>query len=137
MATKQTPRYIWFATPVVQASTCTDWGLRQVVAAPSLVMAPWSFLALMLAGRLILDLHLHTLFRHRSDFQWARKEVLFPTHGLLAFFAGMLLFEHIGVPVVTFIKPISVVILHAFGVLVFLLPASYAIAFDKIKAIRN
>lgn len=100
-------------------------------------MAPWSFLALMLAGRLILDLHLHTLFRHRSDFQWARKEVLFPTHGLLAFFAGMLLFEHIGVPVVTFIKPISVVILHAFGVLVFLLPASYAIAFDKIKAIRN
>jgi hypothetical protein len=137
MATKQTPRYIWFATPVVQASTCTDWGLRQAVAAPSLVMPPWAFLAIMLAGRLMLDLHLHTLLRHRPDFQWARNEILFPTYSLVVLFAAMLLFEYLGVPVVTYIKPIAVVVLHAFGVLVFLLPASYAIAFNKIKTIRD
>lgn len=137
MATKQTPRYIWFATPVVQASTCTDWGLRQIVAAPRLVMAPWAFLTLTLAGRLMLDIHLHTMFRNRPDFHWARKEVLFSTRSLLAFCVGILLLEHLGVPVVTFIKPIAVVFLHVFGVLVFLLPASYAIAFGKIKTIRH
>jgi hypothetical protein len=136
MATKQTPRYIWFATPVVQASTCVDWGLRQVLVAPKLVMSPWVFLALMLVGRLMLDLHLYTMFRNRPDFHWARNEVLFSTKSLLAFFGGILLLEHLGLPVVTFIKPIAVVILHIFGVLVFLLPASYAIAFGKIKTIR-
>jgi hypothetical protein len=74
---------------------------------------------------------------HRPDFQWARKEILLPTHGLLAFFPRMLLFEYLEMAVVTFIKPIAVVILHVFGVLVFLLPASYALAFDKIKTIRD
>ncbi|KAJ5295809.1 hypothetical protein PENANT_c001G08899 [Penicillium antarcticum] len=98
-------------------------------------MAPWTFLALMLAGRLMLDLHLHTMFHDRPDFHWARKGVLFSTKSLLAFDAWMLLIEQMGVLFVTFIKPITVVILHVFDVQVFLLPASYAIAFDEIKAI--
>ncbi|KAK2592701.1 hypothetical protein QQS21_009602 [Conoideocrella luteorostrata] len=137
MGTKQTPRYIWFATPIVQASSCTDWGLRQVVAAPRLVIQPWAFMSLMLAGRLILDLHLLTVFRHRRDFQWARKEVLLPTSRLIECFVLALAVEYLGVPVITYIKLISVIILHALGALVFLLPASYALAFDKIKFIRS
>lgn len=137
MATKQTPRYICFATPIVQASTCTDWGLRQVIAAPELAIPPWEFLALMIGGRLLLDVHLKTMFRRRNDFQWARNDVLFSTRGLLMCFGVMLLVEDLGLPVVTFIKPIAVIILHTFGVLVFLLPASYALAFDKIKTVRG
>ncbi|KAJ5634928.1 uncharacterized protein N7484_008241 [Penicillium longicatenatum] len=137
MGTKQTPRYIWFATPIVQAFVFTDWGLRQVVAAPRLVMAPGVFLSVMLTGRLMLDLHLRTMFCHRLDFQWARKVVLIPTTTLIESCAGMLLLEYLGIPVASFIKPIAVVSLHTFGVLVFLIPASYAIAFDKIETIRN
>lgn len=91
----------------------------------------------MIGGRLLLDLHLKTMFRHRHDFQWARNEVLFSTRGLLMCFGVLLLFEDLGLPVVTLIKPIAVVLLHTFGVLVFLLPASYALAFDKIKTIRE
>lgn len=83
------------------------------------------------------DLHLHTVFRHRRDFHWAREEALFPTSRLLAFFAGALMIEFMGLPVVTFIKPLAVLFLHAFGVLVFLLPSSYGLAFDKIKSIRR
>ncbi|KAJ2966462.1 hypothetical protein NQ176_g10140 [Zarea fungicola] len=93
MATKQTPRYIWFATPVVQASTCTDWGLRQVAAAPRLVMPPWAFLAVMVGGRLLLDLHLQTMLRHRHDFRCARNKILFSTQNLLLVFTAMLLLE--------------------------------------------
>lgn len=137
MDTKQTPRYIWFATPIVQASTCTDWGLRQVIAAPELAISPWAFLTFMIGGRVLLDIHLKTIFRHRHDFQWARNEVLFSTRGLLMCFGVMLLSEDLGLPVVTFIKPIAVVLLHTFGVLVFLVPASYAVAFDKIRTIRK
>ncbi|KAJ6078718.1 hypothetical protein N7467_008471 [Penicillium canescens] len=91
----------------------------------------------MFAGRLILNLHLHTLFRERRDFQWARKEVLLPSKSLIICFAGLLLLEYLDVPVVTFIKPIAVVILHMAGALAFLLPASYALAIDKIKTIRE
>ncbi|KAJ5747239.1 uncharacterized protein N7511_008935 [Penicillium nucicola] len=91
----------------------------------------------MFGGRLLLDLHLLTVFRRRHDFQWARREVLISTKRLVIAFASMIVLEHLGVPVVTYVKPIAVVILHMSGALAFLLPASYALAFDKIKTIRE
>ncbi|KAK2763128.1 hypothetical protein FQN54_009764 [Arachnomyces sp. PD_36] len=136
MGTKQTPRYVWFGQPVVQGFLCTHWGGRQVFAAPSIIMKPWMFLAVTLAGRLLLDLHLNTLLRHRPNLHRARKEVLLSTRTLVLWFAGMLLLEYAGVPVVTFIKPVAVVVLYTLATLAFMLPTCYIIAFDKIKSIR-
>lgn len=107
------------------------------MAAPTLVMAPWAFLTVMVGGRLVLDLHLQTMLRHRYDFRWARDNVLFPTDKLLLVFTAMLILEDLGLPAVMFIKPIAVVLIHTFGLLVFLLPASYILGFNKTKTIRE
>lgn len=92
--TKQTPGYILFATPIVQAATCVDWGLRQITSAMMITLPPWMFVAIMVAGRLMLDVCLQTTLRHRHDLLWARHHVLLSTKHLLVSFAGMLLCEH-------------------------------------------
>lgn len=137
MGTKQTARYMVFATPFIQGAICVEWGLRQIAQTGSrLSMHPLAFIFLVLLGRVLLDLHLATLFSSRDDLHWARQNVIPSTSQVVSGLGVMWLVEIlIGIPLISYIKPLAVVGLHGSACLVFLLCASYGIAFDKIKNI--
>ncbi|OGM43184.1 hypothetical protein ABOM_008856 [Aspergillus bombycis] len=134
---EKTPRYNMLVAPLLHASNCFEWGVRQVAWIPRLTVAPPIYLALILVSRLLLDMHLLTVFRHRKDLQWARQHILLPTHTLICYLAAMLLVEHAGIPVVTYIKPIVVIFMDGVGFLPHIIPASYAIAFDQVKIMKS
>ncbi|KAI9927195.1 hypothetical protein ASPWEDRAFT_188323 [Aspergillus wentii DTO 134E9] len=134
MGAQKTLRYNMLAGCLFQASACFEWGVRQVIASPKLIVAPSTFLALILVNRLLVDLHLSTIFRHRKDLHWARQEVLTPTRTLAMYTITMLLLQSAGMPIVTYIKPLVVAIVDVIAFLPHAMPACYSIAFEKGKA---
>lgn len=135
MKSGRTARCIVLSSPILQATFCVHRGLGAITAAPRLVMPPWAFMTLFLAGRLLLDLHLHTIFRGRLELQWARKEVLLSTRSLVAICVGMFLLENLGFMVVTYIKLLVVPLFYALSSAGFLAPAAYVVAFTRSKKV--
>ncbi|KAL3455896.1 hypothetical protein BJX64DRAFT_294624 [Aspergillus heterothallicus] len=126
----KTARYNIIVAPVVLAHSALDWGLRQVLLAPSLSISPEKFLGLVLANRLVLDLHLATIFRNRKDLRWARREVLPSTGILVSMLGGLFLLERYGgIPIVTYIKPMLWAMLCVARMLLHFLPSCHVIAF--------
>ncbi|PLB52328.1 hypothetical protein P170DRAFT_472231 [Aspergillus steynii IBT 23096] len=134
---EKTPSYNIVVAPLLHATNCFEWGLKQVVKAPRLTVAPITYLGSILISRLILDLHLVTILRHRKDLQWARQNVLTPTISLVGYLAAMLFVERLGLPVATYIKPLTVMFMDIVGFFPHIIPASYAIVFDQVKVIKS
>lgn len=107
------------------------------MAAPSLSIRPWTFLTLLVVGRLLLDLHLRTTFRPRPELQWARREVLVSTRKLLLVCVAMFLLERMGAGVITYIKPIMVVAIFGLNGAGFLAVAAYNVAFKDPPAVAD
>ncbi|KFG87888.1 hypothetical protein MANI_028202 [Metarhizium anisopliae] len=105
---KKTPQYILLSSPPFFANICVLWGVAPLRSSPRISIRPWSFLALFLAGRVLLDMHLRTVLKWRHELQWTREEVLPSTRRLLGVCAAMLLFENLGLRVVTYIKLIMI-----------------------------
>ncbi|KAH8430727.1 uncharacterized protein LDX57_008390 [Aspergillus melleus] len=129
---EKTPRYNMPVSPLLHASNCFEWGFRQVLETPELAVTPSTYLALILASRLQLDLHLLTIFRHRKDLQWARQNILPSTQALVGYLAALLFAEHAGIPIASYIKPITVISMDIIGFLPHIIASSYAIAFDQV-----
>ncbi|OQE65462.1 hypothetical protein PENNAL_c0206G07101 [Penicillium nalgiovense] len=83
---------------------------------------------LVLMSRVLLDAHLLTVLRSRSELKWARKNVLISTPRLLAMCIIMLFLENCGVRVITYIKPISVLGFFGLGITGYMGAAAYDIA---------
>lgn len=133
----RTPRYIILCSPLLQALICFHWGTSVISSAPRLSMAPESFLVLILIGRFLLDIHLWTIFRKRPELVWARREILLPTYQLFFCCATLYVLERAGLPVITLIKPASVLLFFFLSTTGYLAPASYNLAFGKIKRLRQ
>lgn len=133
MKTWRTPRYSLLTSPIVLSTFCMHWGFTQATTAPHLTIPPFAFVALVLIGRLLLDLHLHTMFRLRADFQWARKNILTSTRTIFIVCIGLLLLEYVGLKLVTYIKPLSVLLAYAASSAGAFSLAAYAIAFKKVN----
>ncbi|KAE8378420.1 hypothetical protein BDV26DRAFT_292237 [Aspergillus bertholletiae] len=131
MGSARTHRYILISAPLITTQALLYWGLKQILESPLLVMSPSTFVGLILGSRVLLDLHMWTVFRHRADLQWARRDVLIPTRTLVFALAGMLLLEQAGIPVVTYFKVPMIVIMYLVGLSIFTLPSCYAIVFGK------
>jgi len=126
-------RYSLCSAPVFQAGVCVHWGLKQVISAPRLSIAPWIFVVLVICGRLFLDLHMRTIFRRYPEFQWAREHALLSTGTLVQLCMGLLLLEELHVPVTRWVKPITVLVFYSLGAVGVSSPAVYLIAFGKLK----
>lgn len=136
MGTRLTPRYNALYTPVGNGHAAVHWGASQLISTPHLTLQPWEFLVLVVISRILLDVHLHTIFRHRRDFQWARRNVLFRTRTLTTAALSLLLLEYIGIRLVTYAKVIAVVFFYSAAFVVTMVPAAYIISSDKIRQIR-
>jgi hypothetical protein len=131
----KTARYNITVAPLVLAHSALDWGLRQVVMAPRLSISPEKFLGLILANRLLMDLHLCTIFRHRGDLRWARREIVTSTPTVISILSVLFGLECFGIPIVTYIKPTLWVTLCVSSMLLHFLPSCYVIAFKHKKDI--
>jgi hypothetical protein len=129
----KTARYNITVAPLVLAHSALDWGLRQVVMAPRLSISPEKFLGLILANRLLMDLHLCTIFRHRGDLRWARSEIVTSTPTVISILSVLFGLECFGIPIVTYIKPTLWVTLCVSSMLLHFLPSCYVIAFKNKK----
>lgn len=107
---------------------CVHWGVMPLVKNPRLSITPSCFLGLVLMSRVLLDAHLLTVLRSRSELKWARKNVLISTPRLLAMCIIMLFLENCGVRVITYIKPISVLGFFGLGITGYMGAAAYDIA---------
>lgn len=101
------------------------------MASPFLVLPPWTFLCLLVASRLVLDLHLQTIFRHYPEFHWARRNAVIPTSTLLQVVAMLLALEGMQVGIIRCIKPITVMMLYSTSIVGVAMPAAYNIAFER------
>lgn len=126
---KRTPRYLVLCSPPFFGTICVHWGVAPVTAAPHLSITTWVFVALVLAGRLLLEAHVRTTFRSQPEMGWSRREVLISTRTLVKTCAAMLLMEKMGAPVVTYVKPIMVVAIFGLNGAGLLAVASYNVAF--------
>ncbi|KAL2847423.1 hypothetical protein BJX68DRAFT_256199 [Aspergillus pseudodeflectus] len=131
----KTARYNIIVAPLVLAHSALDWGLRQVVMAPRLSISPEKFLGLILANRLLMDLHLCTIFRHRGDLRWARREIVTSTPTVISILSVLFGLERSGIPIVTYIKPTLWVTPCVSSMLLHFLPSCYVIAFQHKKDI--
>jgi len=132
MKTRQTARYIIFATPYIQAAVAYDWGLSQTVQSPFMTLSPHMFVGFVILSRLITDAHLYVF--NRNDLWWVRQNMLIRTSSLFIFLAAMLGAEAIGFPFYTFYLKIGFTFfMHAAGVLIFLVPAAHIIV-DRLLA---
>ncbi|KAK5998792.1 hypothetical protein PT974_01175 [Cladobotryum mycophilum] len=136
MKAARTSRYIVLSSAVLQATICAHWGMAPLAKALLLTISPLAFLGLMLSGRLLLDIHLGTMFRSSPELQWARKRSLISTHKLVIICAGMLVLEKIGLRVVTYVRLIVVPLFFGLSSAGFLAPAAYVVSFGKIKMVR-
>lgn len=93
-----------------------------------LSITAWSFVPLLLLSRIILDLHLHTAWRQRRELHWARAEALVSTRQLVAACAVTLALEYLGLKILTYIKPIIVLVFFGVGNAGFLAVAAYNVA---------
>jgi hypothetical protein len=89
------------------------------------------FLLLLVASRLILDLHLRTIFRNCPEFQWARANAVLPTSKLVQGVIILLFFEMMQALVVKWVKPVSVLVIYLAGILAGTLPGAYTVAFGR------
>ena len=137
MGSRLTPRYNVLYSPVGNGHGAVHWGISQLISAPHLTLRPWAFLVLVVASRMLLDLHLYTIFRHRKDLQWARRNVLFPTRTLVTAALGLLLLEYVGIRLVIYAKVIAVVFFYLVAFVVTMVPAAYIISSGKIRQIRS
>ncbi|KAF4226658.1 hypothetical protein CNMCM6457_007491 [Aspergillus fumigatiaffinis] len=128
MKAKRTPRYQVLCSPLFFATICVHWGVAPLTTDLRLAIHPWAFLILGLVGRFLLDANLSSILRSRSELQWARKNVLISTPRLLEIYIGMVLLEYMGAKVITYIKPIAVVIFFGLGSTGLLAVAAYSIA---------
>lgn len=106
----RTARYLVLCSPVFFAAICVHWGLTGVLASSTLSISPGTFVALALLSRGLLDVHLHTSLRKHTAMVWARKEVLPSTNNMLTGFMAAYLFESVGMPVISYAKPITVIV---------------------------
>lgn len=104
------------------------WGVTPLLADLRLSISPSIFLALLLLSRFLLDAHLWTTLRARSDLQWARKNAVMSTPSLLGICILMALLECMGVKIITYIKPVAVLLFFGLGSAGFLAIAAYDIA---------
>lgn len=111
---KRTPRYLLLSSPPFFATICVHWGLTPLATTPRLTVTPATFLGLVVAGRMVLDLHLRTVL-NRPDLRWARNEVLLSTNNLLSTCLLMYVLETIGEQIITYIKPIMVLVFFGLG----------------------
>ncbi|KAL5358359.1 hypothetical protein BJX96DRAFT_182838 [Aspergillus floccosus] len=125
---KRTPRYISLCSPLFFAVVCVHWGVMPLLKNPRLSITPSYFLGLVLLSRIFLDAHLLTILRFRSELKWSRKNVLISTPRLLAMCFIMLFLENLGVRVITYIKPISVLVFFGLGIAGYMGAAAYNIA---------
>jgi len=100
-----------------------------LTAEPRLGISPSAFLGVLLVGRFLTDGHLGSIFRRCSELRWARKEVLISTSTLLDICVGAMILENAGVKVVTYIKPIMMLVFFGFSNFGFHAIGSYSIAF--------
>ncbi|KAJ0421440.1 hypothetical protein BJY00DRAFT_108964 [Aspergillus carlsbadensis] len=109
---KKSPRYLALVSPPYIASVCVHWGVAPLRnAGCTLAIRPETFIALVLAGRLLSDAHLSTNLRGRTGLHWARGNVIVSTRTLVGVLGAMLLAESVGgVPVITHVKPIAVLV---------------------------
>jgi len=132
MKTRQTARYIMFATPYIQASVAYDWGLSQTVQSPFMTLPPHMFVGFVILSRLITDAHLYIF--NRNDLWWVRQNMLIRTSTLCIFLVVMLGAEGFGFPFYSFYLKIGFTLfMHAAGVLIFLVPAAHIIV-DRLLA---
>ncbi|CAF3446820.1 unnamed protein product [Fusarium graminearum] len=129
----RSPEFILSGGVFIHAVCFTHWGLSQVASSPRLVLSPSVFLALVVAGRLILDLHLQSSSLRYPEFLWVRKEVLISTESLLAICAVSLTSEKFGLPVVTYCKLFIIPVFYSVSLLGVATPAAYSIVTKKIK----
>lgn len=92
---------------------------------------------LVLLGRLLLDLHMWTIFKHNQPLQWVRRELLPSTSLLLGICALLLLLDQAGLEVLTYIKPVVVSTMFIISSAVYPAPFAYILAFRQIKKIRK
>ncbi|KAL3483839.1 hypothetical protein BJX62DRAFT_244514 [Aspergillus germanicus] len=130
---RRTYQYTVFSAPFFQGGICVHWGLKQIISPPRLALPPWVFLLLLLASRLILDLHLRTVFRNCPEFQWARANAVLSTRRLVQGVVVLLASEMLQVPVVKWVKPVSVLVIYLAGILAGTLPGACTIAFGQQK----
>jgi hypothetical protein len=95
---------------------------------PHLSIKPSHFIILLILGRILLDVHLKTILKSRCDFGWARTEVLFSTRMLLTVCAGLYALESVGLKIITYIKPIAVLVFFLVANGGFLWVACYHVA---------
>ncbi|OOQ83558.1 hypothetical protein PEBR_35493 [Penicillium brasilianum] len=126
--TKRSPRYISLSSPLFFAVVCVHWGVMPLSKNPRLSITPSYFLGLVLLSRFLLDAHLLTILRLRSELKWSRKNILISTPRLLAMCFVMLFLENLGVMVITYIKPLSVLVFFGLGIAGYMGAAAYDIA---------
>lgn len=100
---------------------------------PFLMLPPWAFLCLVVASRLVLDLHLHTIFRGYPEFHWARRNAVISTSTLIQAVAMLLALEAMEIGVIRYIKPITVIMLYSTSIVGVAMPAAYNIAFERLS----
>jgi hypothetical protein len=91
------------------------------------------FLLLLVTSRLILDLHLRTLFRNCPEYQWARARAVLPATQLVGVVLILLFLEMMQLSVVKWVKPVSVFGIYLAGIVAGTLPGAYTIAFGREK----
>jgi hypothetical protein len=100
------------------------------MSSPLLVLPPRIFLCLLLSSRLILDAHLHTIFRDCPEFHWARRNAVISTRTLVRVIGALLVLEEMQVvSAMRWIKPVTVVMLYSTSIVGDAMPAAYNVAF--------
>ncbi|KAL2784461.1 hypothetical protein BJX66DRAFT_344025 [Aspergillus keveii] len=123
--------YSLCAAPFFHGGLCVHWGLRQMVASPEVTLSPWIFLHLLVGSRLVLDVHLRTVFRDCAEFHWARNNAVISTTRLVQVASILLILEHMQVPVVRWVKPVTVLVLYLASLVAATMPCAYIITFGR------
>lgn len=131
MNTKQTPQYIIFATPIVQACTLFDWGYKQLIFMNSDSMEPFTFLCISLLSRLTLYVSLK-YFYEREDFDWIKKKIIIKDTYFIICYVSMCIIQHItNINIHYYYIYMITLFMHTSGLFLFLIPASMSLASDS------
>ncbi|KAL2846375.1 hypothetical protein BJY01DRAFT_247279 [Aspergillus pseudoustus] len=128
---RRTWQYTLISAPIFHGGICIHWGLRQMVSSPELVLQPWMFLLLLVASRMVEDVHLRTIFGDCAEFQWARRNALLPTRRLVQIAVVVLVLEYMRVPVLRWVKPVAVLVVYLASIVAITLPAAYNVVFGR------
>ncbi|KAL2829110.1 hypothetical protein BJY01DRAFT_255124 [Aspergillus pseudoustus] len=128
---RRTWQYTLISAPFFHGGVCIHWGLRQLSTSPELVLPPWIFLLLLVASRVVEDVHLRTLFRDCAEFRWSRRNALLPTRRLVQVAVVVLVLEFLQVPVLRWVKPVAVLVIYLASIVVVTLPVAYNAVFGR------